>query len=350
LSPDEVVSAEPPLREELVGLTLEAVFKWRGVPAAPAAPEVSAPGIAAAQKLTAPTVRIDLTALGRMKLTVTSRALALPFRSEIRARFDRYGHFVLWPNATRYRAIAPGALRTVLGERRVDVTPLVIGTRVKAGAGKVLDLETRILTMESPLGRLRLHLAEVAEAGLGGPLVCRQMVELVGIDPSTPECKPGEIMLAATVDWQDGGGFEFEVQSLERRVDLLPSAVLVPPPGAESVTDGLPEAPDGIFLTKDELANFRTKAIEVKPGAGAPAEGFTAVNGRDITMLLTLDGVPVVAVPALASRYVIGTIRGRYVAQWRTFLGELVGPTDTLELPAVLQSVAAPPEAPDPNP
>jgi hypothetical protein len=49
-----------------------------------------------------------------------------------------------------------------------------------------------------------------------------------------------------------------------------------------------------------------------------------------------LDGVPVVAVPAGAERYVIGTARGRYIVQWRTFLGDRIAPAQTIELPARL--------------
>jgi hypothetical protein len=53
-------------------------------------------------------------------------------------------------------------------------------------------------------------------------------------------------------------------------------------------------------------------------------------------MYLLVDGVPVVAVPPLAERYVIGPARGKYVTQWRTFLGERVGAPQTVELPARL--------------
>jgi len=41
-------------------------------------------------------------------------------------------------------------------------------------------------------------------------------------------------------------------------------------------------------------------------------------------------------VPALSERYVIGLPRGRYVIQWRTFLGEKVEPPQTVEIPARL--------------
>ncbi len=51
-------------------------------------------------------------------------------------------------------------------------------------------------------------------------------------------------------------------------------------------------------------------------------------------MYLLLDGVPTVAVPAFGEQYVIGPQRGRYLSQWRSFLGEKVAPPRPIEMPA----------------
>ena len=76
--------------------------------------------------------------------------------------------------------------------------------------------------------------------------------------------------------------------------------------------------------------------------ASIPGEGFVAVNHSDRVMYLLLDGVPAVAVPASGSEYVIGPQRGRYVAQWRSFLGEKVAPPRPVEMPARLVYGGAP--------
>ncbi len=329
-------------REEQVGVVLTATFKQRDVGGPPKAPEVDVAGVEAARLLTAPTVTVTATALGRMKIVSTSRALPLPFRSELRSRFDLLGSLVLWPGNAKYRLIPVGALRTTFGERRVDVTPLTAGTRTKSGTGKQLDLATRSVVVQSGLARIRLELASVTESGVGGPLLCRALVELAGVDPATSECKPEELPLFAAIDWLDGGGIDFEVTALDRRQDLSPGEVLVPPPGATVVTEGLPEAPDGIYLTQTELAAFRSKGVlDVKPPPGGPADGFVAENGHDFLMLLFLDGVPVVGVPAQGQRYVIGPLRGRYSASWRTFLGEKIEEAVTVSIPGVIRSAAA---------
>jgi hypothetical protein len=129
---------------------------------------------------------------------------------------------------------------------------------------------------------------------------------------------------------------DFEVTSLTKRTDFSPGQVLVPPPGAELQPTGLPEAPLGVFLTDLELAQMRTKDLDIKStDAAAPGEGVAAFNQRPTLTYLVIDGVPIASVPPRSSRYVVGLRKGRYNAQWRTFLGDFIGPVETLEIPGV---------------
>lgn len=347
---DTAMAAEalgPP--RDLPGASLDAVWRWRDVPAPPKAPEVSTEGIKDAQKLTQLSWKIDLAEAGRMRVEFTSRALPLPTRAELRSRPDRYGSIVVWPNLTGYRVIPPGALRTALGERRVDVTPVTLGTVRPQGEGKRLGLPTRKVEIGSTLGTLKLELGKTTDVGEGGPLLCRALIEIAGVDPKSPACQAGEVPLAATYAWQDGGGIAFEVTAINKRADIASGDMLAPPPGLPFTPEGLPTAPDGIFLTREELQAFRSTALPASPGAdpSAPGEGFIAANQSDTLMYLLLDGVPVVAVPAHSDRYVIGPQRGRYVVQWRTFLGERIGPAQPVEMPARLSYGGADAGAPD---
>ncbi|MEO7327270.1 MAG: hypothetical protein ABI193_01745 [Minicystis sp.] len=329
---------------EASGVTLEASFRWRDVPAPHRAPEVSAEGLREAQKLTSLTLKIDLSEAGRMRMAFTSHALFLPVHSEIRARADRYGNVVVWPNAALYRVIPPGALRTLFGERRVDVTPLVVAAAKPQGEGRRLGLPTRKIELGSSLGTLKLELARAPEAGEGGPLLCRALVELIGIDPKVPTCQAGEVPLAAVYAWQEGGGIGFEVSSFVKQSDLGTQGLLTPPPSAGFTPSGLPTVLNDIFLTRDEMGSLRNTALPLPPTRDptAPSEGFVAINHTDQLAYLLLDGVPVVAVPAASERYVLGPQRGRYVTQFRTFLGETVDPPQTVELPARLHHGAQP--------
>jgi hypothetical protein len=325
-----------PFNKDTPGVSLDAVFRWRDVPAPPRAPEVSADGLREAQKLTALTLKIDLTEAGRMRAELTGRAFPLPAHTEIRSRTDQFGSIVLWPNATDYRVIPPGALRTVLGERRVDVTPLSGGVARPQGESRRLGVTVRKVEIGSSVATVKLELGKVSEAGEGGLLLCRALVELAGVDPKTFVCQSGEVPLAAAYTWQEGGGIAFEVTALAKRTDLPALGVLVPPPGVRLAPAGLPGVPQGIFLSREELAAFRTAPLSGAPirDPAVPGEGFVAVNHADRVMYLLLDGVAVVAVPAHGERYVIGPPRGRYVAQWRTFLGEKIQPPTPIEMPA----------------
>ncbi len=338
LVPGSPIPVESPSSRDVSGVSLEALFRFRDLPGPPKAAEVANEGIEKAQKLTALSCKIDLSEPGRMRMELSSRALPLPPRSEIRARSDRYGNLVLWPDASAYRVIPPGALRTLLGERRVDVTPLSVGTRKPAGEGKRLGVPSRKLELSSSLGTLRLELGKLSEVGEGGALLCRALVEIAGIDPRSPACKAGEVPLSAAFSWQEGGGIDFEVGSLTKRSDLSTNSLLTPPPGASFEPTNLPQVPYGIFLSKDELAALRSTPLPLGPSTdpAAPGEGFVAQNHTDALMYLLIDGIAVVAVPPASERYVIGPVRGRYNVQWRTFLGEKIEPPKIVEMPARL--------------
>ncbi len=320
------------------GLTLDAAFRWRDVPAPPRAPEVSADGLREAQKITALTLKIDLAEAGRMRAELTGAAFPLPAHSELCARSDHYGNILVWPKAEGYRVIPPGALRTLLGERRIDVTPLSGGALKAQGDGRRLGVTVRKVEITSSVAVTRLEIAKAPEAGEGGALLCRALVELGGVDPRTPACQPGEVPLAASYAWREGGGIAFEVTARTKRTDLSTSALLVPQPGLAFIPAGLPGVPHGVFLPREALAALRTGPIPLSPSLphGAPGEGLAAVNHSDRLMFVLLNGVPVAAVPAFGEAIVPGPVRGRYLAQWRTFLGEIVGPPQPIEVPARL--------------
>jgi hypothetical protein len=334
--------ADPGFAKEAAGVALEALFRWRDVPAPPRAPEVSADAHRDALKATGLTVHVDLVEQGRLRFAITGSGLLLPARSELRARMDHVGNLLVWPNGAGYRAVPAGAMRALLGERRVDVSPLSPGTLQPQGDGKRLGLAVRKIELRSSVATVRLELAHVAEAGDGGPLLCRLLVELGGVDPRSPACLPGEVPLLASYAWQEGGGITFEVSALVKHVDTPASALLAPPPGVPYLVAGLPAVDNGIFLSREALAALRSAALPATTSTTAardpraPGDGFVAANQSDRLMILSLDGIPVVWVPPYGEQFVVGPLRGRYVAQWRTFLGEKVAPAQPVEIPARL--------------
>ena len=300
---------------------------------------MSAEGLREAQRNTALTVRVDLAEAGRMRLELLGAGFPFPAHTEIRARGDLLGHLLFWPGLASYRVIPPGALRTLFGEARVDVTPVTPPVVRSQGEGRRAGLPTRKLELLSAIGGVKLELPASQKRGKGSTVLCRTLVDFAGIDPRTAVCHAGEVPLFAGYWWHDGGaGTFFEVATVQRHTDLPSTLLLVPPPNAGFSASGLPAVPNGIFLSRESLMAFRTgPAPVVAPSArdpSAPGEGFVAANRTDRLMYLLVDGVPVVAVPASSERYVIGPPRGRYVIQWRTFLGEQVGIARTVDIPS----------------
>jgi hypothetical protein len=256
--------------------------------------------------------------------------------AEIRARSDRYGHVVVWPNESRYRVLPPGAVRTVLGERRVDAVPLVRPqSSGKAEGQRRAGFATKKWELATRTGKLVLEQAKIPSSGEGGPLFCRFLAELVSIDPSAAPCATDDVPLRAAYTWPEGGSTAFEVVSVSDRVEFAAERLLVPPSGGSFATTGLPPETGGIFLTREELAAFRTRPVDTATSRapGSPDEGVVLRNGTDSLRYALLDAIPLAWVPPGRDQWVIGPPKGRYTVQWRTFLGDAVEPPSIIDLP-----------------
>lgn len=342
--PGQALAADVLPGREAQGVTLSAEWIWTNVPAPPHTPETSLPGIEAARKLTRRLWTIDVTEYGRMRAAFDSVAFTLPKYCELRARYDRFGHLLVWPNGEAYRVIPPGALRALLDERRIDVTPLM-PERAKSGpsAGPRFGFPTTRMVLATATGKLQIDQAHVVNVGLGGPLLCRLLIELISTDPGAATCAQNMIPVRAEYTWPDGGTLQFEVLTLNLRNDFPPGTVSVPPSSGTFTATGLPPTASGIFLTREQIAALRLRPIESPhprtdlEARGAPGEGFVAVNSTDALRFVLIDGVPMGWVPPHEQQYVIGTTRGRYLVQWRSFLGSFVGSPSIAEFPAMLR-------------
>ncbi len=335
---DDPLSRDTLTQRDGIGVTLQASWKWSDLPAPASVPELDKDGEKRATEKTALTVTIDLALAGRMRLAFTSVAFPLPENSEIRARRDHYGNILVWPNGQAYRVLEPGALRATFAERRADVVPLVAGKLKRRGKGKLLGFDTNKVELTSPTGKLQLEQARVVGTGSGGELLCRLLVELVAIQPSSPACEPEMVPMAANFIWPDGGQIGFEVSSLTRRQDLPIGEIFVPPVGAMFKPGELPPQPSGVFLSKRDLAGLRTHPVKnAHPAKGAPGEGIMAENHTDTLRYVLLDGIPVAWVRPRSQQYIVGAPDGRYSFGWRDFLGAEVERPRTVDLPASVE-------------
>ncbi len=312
---------------ELTGYALQAVLRTGEGPPGPKGPEVNASAIDAARRKTEAHLAIELSQT-RARF-VLSGGFVLPQGTELRARVDRYGHLVLWPGEATYRVLEPGALRAFVGERRLDVAPVSPAEVSPAGEGaRRLGLRTRKLDVSTRAANASIELAAVRDSGEGGVLVCRLLFDLMSAPLSEAPCSSDEIPLRAEVRWRTRGTLTFDVTSLVRRTDLPLQELAVPAASTAFVPEPPPAAAADALVARSELASFRNAPIDVPASAGrdarapAPEAGLVLVNATDELRIAWLDGVPVAWVAPGAQESLPTLVRGRYMLQWRTFLGD----------------------------
>lgn len=339
---DAALPGDPITSRDGPAVTLEARFRWFELPTHPktAGAEVSSEGLARARQLTELRLTVDLSPLGRMRVVFASPSFPVPQNAELRASLQHYGHVLVWPDGHAYRVLVPGTIRALLAERRADALTLTSGSLSKAGGGFLLGLPTQKTVVKSEAGRLTLEQADVTGLSGSGALLCRLLLELIAVEPTSVACSAGT-PLRADLQSERGGRLAFEVTSITRRQDLPHGLLLVPPAGTIVKLGELPPQAAGVLLSRAEAAALRSKASpgEVRPDA--PGEGLLAVNQTDKLRYILLDGVPVAWVRPHAEQYVLGPLPGRYTVSWRDFFGAEVGAPVTAQLP--LRSVVGAP-------
>lgn len=321
-----------------VGYTIEGAFHWADVPTATSGPEVSTAAIKDAQQKTDFDVTVDLGNAGRMRFAFVGASFPLPSHTELRARTSYYGHVLVWPNGNAYRTLSPGSLRAMLAERRADVAPLMRAKHSSSGAGNLLGHKTIRTDIETSVGTLTLEQASVPGSGTGGELFCRLLVEIVGGEPTNEACRPERIPLSAQYRWADSGKISFSAKSLTERKDITYGYLNVPPSGAAFTPGELPPSASGVFLTREDLAKFRTRAVRPATlGPRAPGEGILAENLTTTLAYLLVDGVAVAWVRPKEQQYIIGPQAGRYTIAFRDFFGTATPPAVPTDVPAFVR-------------
>ena len=354
LAPASPLEPERLNHRELPGVHLSASWSWENTPSPPSNPDVNHAGIKAARVATHVSWQVELLEAGRLRVVFDSPCSDSTTASELRSRVDVVGHVLVWPNADSYRVIPPGALRALLDEQRVDVSPMTEGLVGKGQNDRPFNgFPTRSVPVSTPWGTVEIVQARITNAGAGGALLCRLLLEIVGAQPNSSVCEDGKLPVRAAFQWLGGGKLAFEVTALVLRPDFPTSLFLVPPTRATFVSSGLPPNCASTNLTFDQLRAFRTRASDLPvprtdPEAlDAPQEGIIATNRTDSPRILLLDGVPVAWIPAQSEQHVRGPRDGRYRAQWRSFLGTAVDEPFDLWIPSRISVGIAPEETGD---
>jgi hypothetical protein len=324
--------------KELPGYVLQAALRTGEGPPPPRGPEVNSAAIDAARRRLEAHVSIELSQT-RARFVLTG-GFVLPQGTELRARADRYGHLVFWPGEDTYRVAQPGALRSLLGERRLDVAPISPAELVSSrDEGHRLGFRTRRLDLATRAASASIEVGLLRDAGEGGVLVCRLLLDLMSAPPSTSACGIDEVPLHAELRWMTRGTLTFDVAGVVRRGDIQVTDLAVPPATTSFTADAPPSAGAETLLTRADLVAFRSAPIDLPPQVNRDAEmapgdtGLLLVNSSDELRVAWVDGVPLAWVGP-GERMVIPSLqRGRYMLQWRTFLGDAWEQPETVLVP-----------------
>jgi hypothetical protein len=343
------VAREPGAKEQprdLAGYALQAIVRTGEGPGAPKAPEVNGVAIDAAKRRTEARLAIELSP-SRARF-VLSGGFVLPQGTELRARADRYGHLLLWPGEGTYRVVAPGALRALLGERRLDVAPLSHASTSAAGEGtRRLGLPTRRVEIATRAAKAIFEIASVRDAGEGGVLLCRWLLDLMSAPPATSTCANDEVPLHAELRWTTRGALSLDVISLSRRVDLAAQELATPPAAAVFTAAPAPQALSDVLLARSELGSLRNAPTEAYQAnakdaqAPLPESGLVLVNSSDELKVAWLDGFAAAWVAPGGRAWLPSLVRGRYGLEWRTFLGDSWEPAEAVFVPGISDASGA---------
>ena len=324
---DEPLGPDTEELRDLSGVALHARFRWPDVPVPARSPETNSDALDRARAAASFDLEIASAAAGRLRVTLTAPRFVLPVGTELRARTSSYGHVLVWPGGQSYVVAQPGALRTLLNERRTDVVPLTRAAGAPRGASQALGFTTERVSFATPLGHLELEQAHVLAAGAGGALLCRFVVEIVGVHPDSAACRPELIPVHADYTWAEGGRLTFEVTSVQRAAVLEIGSLRTPPLGASLRIGDLPAPPIAQLVDRSILRSIRLRAAAVHPAKDAPKDGLLVVNPDDLLRYALVDGLPVARLEPKSPGLLLDLLPGTYAISARTFLSdELIPP------------------------
>ncbi|GEM_PF-3325701 len=340
LREDSRLEADVLSARDMTGATLEAEWKASEWPGPSNAAESDRERLDELRQATRWLLRIDLASSGRMRVTLRGRGFALETGTELRARIDLLGHFLVWPSQTQYRPLAPGSMRQLFQDGRADVAQLVPVQTKPAGTGHLLEWDTERTTASTAFGQMSIERAVGLNTGLGGRLVCRWLVEFINGDPSAELCLEDALALRAVFDFPTGGKGDFVVTRVIRKQEFSASSIGVPPAGATVIHNQLPR---GSQVSGRSLAGIRSRAMPLGPGKPISAGvGLLATNHALGLRALIVDGVVAGWLWPGEERSIPELLPGVYAVAWRDFMGMSRETPTNVTLPAHISLAASP--------
>lgn len=335
LREDRPVSPDSALKES-AGVRFLAQWHWLDLPSVPRLPEANVEATGRLRQSMAFELSLELHASGRLRAVFESDSFVLPRGTELRARADYLGHFLVWDTAETYAVLPPGTLRAVLTEHRSDAAPLIKPRVTEVGIGNVLGLPTIKRELVTPLGRLLVEQASLPSAGGAGELVCRLLAEFIAASPDNAACSKPQVVVRAEIFSHGGGHVLFDVRRIDREQALDPTAALAPPEKARFTQAALPSMGPTIVPSASRLRELRQRAVPraEKAEANAPRQGLLVQNRTESLRFVLLDGVVLARVTPRRDVLVDQLVEGRYAISSLDFLADDATPLRFVDLPA----------------
>lgn len=331
LREDSRAPSDVPAARDLTGVTLEAEWKPSDWPLPANAPETDRERLSELRGATRWLLRVDLAASGRMRIVLKDRGFPFESGTELRARIDLLGHFLVWPNAAQYRPLPPGVIRSLFQEGRADVSTVVALEGKPAGAGHALEWDTERVLAASAFGQVQIERSAAFTVSAAGRLLCRWLIEFINGDPSSELCLDDAVPLRAILDLPNAGKGEFVVTRVFKKQEFSTSGMSAPPNSAYLDTRYLPwAAPQNGF----KLAGLRTHPVPPESSTNAPPAGIVADNKSLGLRAFIIDGVVAAWLLPSESRSWPELLPGTYSIAWRDFLGMAREPTTNIQVPA----------------
>ncbi len=332
LREDSRLVGDTPSTKDSTGVTLEAEWKAADWPALPANSVIERDRLVELRNKTKWSLRIDLIASGRMRVTLASRGFAFDKGTQIRSRVDLLGHVLVWPDENQYRVLPPGTLRSLFEEGLVDVGPALSANFKPAGTGRWLDWDTERVTGSNSFGHLIMDQATLAAAGVSGRLLCRWLVEFISADPMSSACQNDTVPVRAQFEFSGGGKAEFAVSQASKKQEYNAPNIAVPPAGAAANSHDVPRASASSNVILAEHRNHvPLRNLTVPP---VTVTGLIASNHTLGLRALLVDGITAAWLMPAEERAMPELLPGNYFVAWRDFLGVSVEAPKTVTLPA----------------
>jgi hypothetical protein len=225
----------------------------------------------------------------RLRLVLVEGPWLLPLGTEVRARADRLGHVLVWPDGRSYRVVPVGSLLNLFGERRADVMPRFSPTPDVPRAASGVWSSSRV-TLKTPMGQLRLDTRPAPSPGdPSGHMLCRTLLELIrarGADV----CVGASFAREAELTFEGGPPLKILVSLPTRSSDLHPRRFLVPPEMPIFKPGEYPPGALGPLTAQEEAAVWSELGLE-RPTRPEDAN-IVITNGLGLPVLLSLFGEP----------------------------------------------------------